>query len=65
MAACIEQLGSDIAKPSGKQHLVAIRQLFDYLVTSGILISVHYGLGYVVVVCFSTAPLSQLVVVCF
>jgi integrase/recombinase XerD len=37
IAAYIEQLGTDMAKPSVKQHLAAIRQLFDYLVTGGIL----------------------------
>ena len=31
IAAYIEELGSEIAKPSVKQHLAAIRQLFDYL----------------------------------
>src|ERR1700687_5486761 len=36
-AAYIEQLGAEMAKPSVKQHLAAIRQLFDYLVTGGIL----------------------------
>ena len=39
IAAYIEELGSDIAKPSVKQHLAAIRQLFDYLVTGGLLLS--------------------------
>jgi integrase/recombinase XerD len=39
MAAYIEQLGVEMAKPSVKQHLAAIRQLFDYLVTGGILAS--------------------------
>jgi site-specific recombinase XerD len=39
VAAYIEQLGADIAKPSVKQHLAAIRQLFDYVVTGGILLS--------------------------
>jgi hypothetical protein len=43
--ACIEELSSKIAKPSVKQQLAARRQLFDYLVTGGILISIHYGLG--------------------
>ena len=33
IAAYIEELGAEIAKPSVKQHLAAIRQLFDYLVT--------------------------------
>jgi len=37
VAAYVEQLGSEMAKPSVKQHLAAIRQLFDYLVTGGIL----------------------------
>src|SRR5260370_31904804 len=37
VAAYIEQLGAGMAKPSVKQHLAAIRQLFDYLVTGGIL----------------------------
>ena len=39
VAAYIEQLGTDMAKPSVKQHLAAIRQLFDYLVTGGHLLS--------------------------
>jgi site-specific recombinase XerD len=38
VAAYIEQLGANMAKPSVKQHLAAIRQLFDYLVTGGILL---------------------------
>jgi integrase/recombinase XerD len=37
VAAYIEQLGTVMAKPSVKQHLAAVRQLFDYLVTGGIL----------------------------
>ena len=37
IATYIEELGSQIARPSVKQHLAAIRQLFDYLVTGGIL----------------------------
>jgi integrase/recombinase XerD len=37
VAAYIEQLGAEMAKPSVKQHLAAIRQLSDYLVTGGIL----------------------------
>ena len=37
IAAYIEELGAKIARPSVKQHLAAIRQLFDYLVTGGIL----------------------------
>src|SRR5216683_5833547 len=43
IAAYIEELGSEIAKPSVKQHLAAIRQLFDYLVTGGILLSTPAG----------------------
>jgi integrase/recombinase XerD len=39
VATYIEQLGSGMAKPSVKQHLAAIRQLLDYLVTGGILLS--------------------------
>jgi integrase/recombinase XerD len=37
IAAYIERLGIGMAKPSVKQHLAAVRQLFDYLVTGGIL----------------------------
>src|SRR5260370_6391381 len=37
VAAYIGQLGARMAKPSVKQHLAAVRQLFDYLVTGGIL----------------------------
>src|SRR5260370_21602565 len=37
VAAYVEQLGSATAKPTVKQHLAAIRQIFDYLVTGGIL----------------------------
>jgi site-specific recombinase XerD len=37
VAAYIEQLGAGMASPSVKQHLAAVRQLFDYLVTGGIL----------------------------
>ena len=37
VAAYMEQLGAGMAQPSVKQHLAAIRQLFDYLVTGGIL----------------------------
>src|SRR5260370_1159358 len=37
VAAYIEQIGARMAKPSVKQHLAAVRQLFDYLVTGGIL----------------------------
>jgi site-specific recombinase XerC len=32
VAAYVEQRGSEMAKPSVKQHLAAIRQLFDDLV---------------------------------
>ena len=35
VAAYIEQLTTDIAAPSVKLHLAAIRKLFDYLVTGG------------------------------
>jgi len=37
IAVYIEQLGTEMATPSVKQHLAAIRVLFDYLVTGGIL----------------------------
>jgi Phage integrase, N-terminal SAM-like domain len=37
VAAYVEQLGSRTAKPTVKQHLAGIRQLFDYLTTGGIL----------------------------
>jgi site-specific recombinase XerD len=37
VATYIEQLGTKISKPTVKQHLAAIRQLFDYLTTGGIL----------------------------
>ncbi len=37
IAAYIEQLGTNVAKPTVKQNLAAIRQLFDYLVTGGLL----------------------------
>src|SRR6516165_860524 len=43
ISAYIEELGAEIAKPSVKQHLAAIRQLFDYLVTGGILVSTPAG----------------------
>lgn len=36
VAAYIEQLGENLAKPSVKQHLAAIRMLFDWLVTGGV-----------------------------
>jgi NADH dehydrogenase FAD-containing subunit/site-specific recombinase XerD/uncharacterized membrane protein YphA (DoxX/SURF4 family) len=38
VAAYIEQLGADMAKPV-KQHLAAIHQLFDYLVRGGLLLA--------------------------
>jgi integrase/recombinase XerD len=37
VAAYIEQLGTNASKPTVKQHLAAIRQLFDYLTTGGVL----------------------------
>src|SRR5260370_24369582 len=37
VAAYIEQLGPEVSKPIVKQHLAAVRQLLDYLVTGGIL----------------------------
>jgi site-specific recombinase XerD len=37
ISAYIELLGTEMARPSVKQHLAAIRQLFDYLLTGGIL----------------------------
>jgi site-specific recombinase XerD len=37
VAAYIERLGTTASKPAVKQHLAAIRQLFDYLTTGGIL----------------------------
>jgi site-specific recombinase XerD len=37
VAAYIEQLGAEVSKPTVKQHLAAIRKLFDYLTTGGIL----------------------------
>ena len=43
ISAYIEELGAEIAKPSVKQHLAAIRQLFDYLVTGGVLVSTPAG----------------------
>jgi site-specific recombinase XerD len=36
VAAYIEQLGKTLSKPTVKQHLAAIRMLFDYLVTGQI-----------------------------
>ena len=43
ISAYIEELSAEIAKPSVKQHLAAIRQLFDYLVTGGVLVSTPAG----------------------
>jgi integrase/recombinase XerD len=43
MAAYIEQLGAGMAMPSVKQHLASIRQLFDYLIRGGILLSTPAG----------------------
>jgi integrase/recombinase XerD len=37
IAAYVEQLGRELAKPSVKQHLAALRMLFDYLVTGQII----------------------------
>ena len=37
VAAYVEQLGRDHEKPTVKQHLAAVRMLFDWLVTGGIL----------------------------
>jgi site-specific recombinase XerD len=37
VAAYIELLGKDFEKPTVKQHLAAIRMLFDWLVTGGII----------------------------
>jgi site-specific recombinase XerD len=37
VAVYIEQLGTEQSKPTVKQHLAAIRRLFDYLTTGGIL----------------------------
>jgi integrase/recombinase XerD len=37
VAVYIEQLGPEMSKQTVKQHLAAIPQLFDYLVTGGIL----------------------------
>jgi site-specific recombinase XerC len=37
VAAYVEQLGGEMAKPWVKQHLAAVRQFFNYLVTGGIL----------------------------
>jgi site-specific recombinase XerD len=37
VATYVEQLGINVSKPTLKQHLAAMRQLFDYLTTGGIL----------------------------
>src|SRR5689334_22452190 len=37
VAVYIEQLGTSASKPTVKQHLAGIRQLFDYLTTGGLL----------------------------
>ena len=37
VAAYIEQLGVQVSKPTVKQHLAAIRKLFDYLTTGRVL----------------------------
>jgi hypothetical protein len=37
VATYVEQLGTKTSKPTVKQHLAAIRQLFDYLTTGGVL----------------------------
>lgn len=37
VAAYIEELGQQRSKPTVKQHLAAVRMLFDYLVTGGVL----------------------------
>ena len=37
VAAYIEQLGTEVSRPTVKQHLAAIRKLFDYLTSGGIL----------------------------
>ena len=37
VATYIEQLGTTASKPTVKQHLAAVRQLFDYLTTGGVL----------------------------
>ena len=37
VAAYVEALGKDFEKPTVKQHLAAVRMLFDWLVTGGVL----------------------------
>lgn len=39
VAAYVEQLGENISKPTAKQHLAALRMLFDWLVTGQVLAS--------------------------
>jgi site-specific recombinase XerD len=39
IAAYIETLQGELAAPSVKQHLAAIRMVFDYLVTGGLLLT--------------------------
>src|SRR5580704_11662265 len=39
VAAYIEQLGTRLAKPSVKQHLAALRMLFDWLVVRQVIVS--------------------------
>src|SRR5437879_1895183 len=36
IASYIEELGTELSRPSVKQHLAALRMLFDYLVTGQI-----------------------------
>jgi len=44
-ATSIEQLGTKPSRPTVRQHLAAIRQLFDYLTPAGILGGQPAGLG--------------------
>jgi site-specific recombinase XerD len=37
VAGYVEQLGTTVSKPTVQQHLAAIRRLFDYLTTGGII----------------------------
>jgi len=39
VAAYVEQLGENTSKPTAKQHLAALRMLFDWLVTGQVLLS--------------------------
>jgi len=43
VAGYVEQLAAGMARPSVKQHLAGIRQLFDYLVTGGIILLALIG----------------------